>query len=257
MLLPDFHKLHDIAYFAIAEVDQARLVTCKEAVASLTREFKGSVTSATCSKHADEAAIWTEIGADADKVDGVVEVIIQAKQSTPLWSRLANEGCSLRDVGFTKWAISAFIFVSAVFHAFEAVVLKPWKMRLRLPVVALQALWGINMTRLNIDRRAFSVLVLEKVMAVYFILHCMKACMQACNVDVDGKLVSEDVQSAWKIISSGVVLLLSFVPPLIIIRLGFLGLGIVRCILWNMHVSLSSVFQGWRSGRLRGGRANH
>lgn len=248
LMHPDIHKLHDIAYLVAAEIDGVRLAAYKEAAASLTHQLKGSVTSAKCSEYADEVAIWLEIGSDARRVDDAIDVLIRAKQSTPLWTHLTEAGCSVRDVGFTRWALPVFILVSLMVHSYVVATVHPTEIYQHLPVLIVQGLWVINLHCLHIDRRAFSVLMLEKCMMLYFLLHCIQ------EIIGDGK-IEREARYAFESAVTGSALLLSAVSPLVLLHVPVLGRCIVKCTL--RHVRFHIRFALPRCRKRTAGTRNH
>jgi len=247
LLQPDLHKLHDIAYFIAAEVDLVRLSAYKEASRSLINGFEGSVIHAKCSRPADKDAIWKDIGSDVKKVDDTVDVLIQAKQSTPLWSHLARLAYPVRDVGFTHWALPVYTLVAAAYHGYEGFTDRVDELHLILLVVIVQALWCMSLLCLHIDRRAFSVLLLEKAMAVYLFAHGVIICMAAGKSE-DMYAMTGLLRSIYSLSLGGFVFLLSGVSPLLVIRVPVIGPCLVEATLRHLRFhygrSLPRCFKG-------------
>lgn len=215
----NFHHLHDIAFLLVAELDRVRLAAHKEEAANLLRDFRGSVQHATCSEVADAAAIWAEIGMEAGKVDHTIDLLLRAMQSTPLWDSLDAQGFAVRDAGFTEWSIPAHEVVAFVIHTHEIFgsPKEEWAVRIMTSVVML--LWGVMVPCFPSDRRAFRILVLQKVMTPYFFIH---ACMKLAEV-IGASVSCHSFSIHARLVVSCIVLVLSAIPPLSLSRIPVVG----------------------------------
>lgn len=231
------HRLHDLGYFLVAELDRVRLAAFEVEAENLKRGFERSARHARCTKAEDESAIWGEIGSATDEVDHVIDVLIRATQASPLWTALSEQGLDITCAGFTPWACPSYLLGVIVIHTAQAIA----KARdgeavcMTCVTLAAQAFGGLLLVVLSSDRRAFCVFVFEKMTMLYFCLHaCVSVSLALLQHRGD---LQDGIFKRAKLVFICVTLLLAAIPPVILVRAPLVGPGLVQLFLRRVRLS--------------------
>ncbi|CAE7254942.1 unnamed protein product [Symbiodinium microadriaticum] len=170
--------------FLLLEVDRVNGQTRKEEAKYLSCGFSGSIVRATCSKQADAARIFEEIGEKIVDVDFAIHVLLAAGMSSSTLRDIAHRGIEIQGAGHaeiafpfvalvpltceTLWSIySQFVYGR---NGIDLVFVPLWLM-LSITVAArlglLLLLW-----RSPRDERCFILKMISKTVAVYLVTGC-------------------------------------------------------------------------------------
>jgi len=232
--MDDWHKLHDIPYFLIAEVDRERLLAYDEEAANL--DFKGSVRDATCSVATDAITIWNEIGGQISRVDNAIDILVRAKKCSPLLSGLADRGVDVTDAGFTEWAFLTWVAARCVVHLCMDIQISNIALwYVDTATNAILTLWVVSMLFFGVDRRAFCMRGFQKAMSLYFVSHAMLKIVAVCVGKHDFKGVLHNVGHVWRLAIFAPIFVVCLIHPWQTASIPGIGPRLVEAILFRIR----------------------